>query len=84
MKVQEYERLMVKVSDDYLYGIFGEEDNEPMVITRDSIDCLEDYLLDYNEDDEDDEPKMNETEVQELFSYIKNKLEKYKEVQVIK
>ena len=81
MKIQEYERLMVKVSDDYLYGIFGIEDYEPMVITRDSIDCLEDYLLDY---DEDDEPKMNETEVQELFSYIKNKLEKYKEVQVIK
>ena len=78
MEIKEHERLIIKAPSEYLYSVFGEEDHKPMVITRDSIDCLEEYLLDY------EEPKMNDTEVQELFSYIKSKLEKYGEVQVIK
>lgn len=76
----EYNIRVVEVSDEYLYSIFGEEDGEPMEIDSKSIDYLEDYLLDYDESDEDDEPKMNDKDVKELFNHIKELLNTYKKV----
>lgn len=86
-KVKTYERLIIETNDRWLYQLFGLDsgldDAKPMVITREGIDCLEDYLLDYDESDEYDEPKMNDKDNKEMFDTIKKYLKKYKEVQVV-
>ena len=78
-----YERLIVVTNDEYLYGIFGEDDREPMVINKESIEYLEDYLYDYDESDEEDEPKMNDEDVKGMYNFISDKLREYKEIQVV-
>lgn len=84
MNTKVHKRLIIETSDAYMYDLFGTEDHyEPMVIDRKSIDYLEDYLNDYDESDEDDEPKMNDNDIKNFFNLIKNNLKKYKEVQVV-
>ena len=78
-----YKAYIVVTSDEYLYDLFGlDGENEPMSIDKESISYLEDYLNDYDEDDEDDEPKMADEEVKQMFDGIKELLKEYKEVQV--
>ena len=78
-----YKAYIVVTADEYLYDLFGlDGDNEPMYIDKESISYLEDYLNDYDEDDKDDEPKMADKEVKQMFDGIKELLKEYKEVQV--
>lgn len=81
---EDYEMYVIETSDEYLYDIFGEEDGEPMTIDKESLEYLEDYLLEYDETDEDDEPKMDDPNVKAMFEKIKNLLKKYKAVCVKK
>ena len=54
-----------------------------MVISKESIEYLEDYLYDYDESDEEDEPKMNDEDVKRMYDFISDKLKEYKEIQVV-
>ena len=75
---EDYDIHVIEVEDGYLYYLFGENGNgEVMEIDNESLEYLEDYLL---ETDEDNESKMDDKSVKELFEKIKKSLKAYNKV----
>lgn len=80
VKSKTYKRLIIETNDEAIYNMFGlDGEYEEMVIDKDGLSCLESYLYDL-EDEEDD--RVDE-ETWEMFNKIKEALKEYKEVQVV-
>ena len=79
-----YERLIIETNNEYLFDIFGDGGESPKIIDEESIEYLADYLYEYDEDDEDDKPKIDDKDVKAMFDFISDKLKRYKEVQVVR
>ena len=74
-------RITLETSDEGTYYMFGLDlEYEEMVITRESIDYLESYLYDLEEDEDDD--RVDE-DTWNTFNTIKEYLKEYEEVQVV-
>lgn len=73
-------RLTLETSDEATYYMFGlDGEYKEMILTKKDIDCLESYLYDL----EDEEDERVDEDTWKVFNTIKEYLKEYKEVQVV-